>query len=53
MRNVVSTLRREKKSPRPSPLSFNSCFTRRWRPGVVEDDNSIMAKTVFDIAGLK
>ena len=52
MRNVVSTLA-EKEVPAPVTAVVQQLLHATMAAGRGEDDNSIMAKTVFDIAGLK
>jgi 2-hydroxy-3-oxopropionate reductase len=52
MRNVVATLA-EHETPAPVTAVVQQLLHATMAAGRGEDDNSIMAKTVFDIAGLK
>jgi 2-hydroxy-3-oxopropionate reductase len=52
MRNVVSTLA-EQEVPAPVTAVVQQLLHATMAAGRGEDDNSIMAKTVFEIAGLK
>jgi 2-hydroxy-3-oxopropionate reductase len=52
MRNVVSTLA-EKQVPAPVTAVVQQLLNATMASGRGEDDNSIMAKTVFELAGLE
>jgi 2-hydroxy-3-oxopropionate reductase len=52
MRNVVSTLA-ESETPAPVTAVVQQLLHATMAAGRGEDDNSIMAKTVFEMAGIK